>query len=38
MLITNISEDSCLLTRLDNLIAESEEMRVLVDFFYFWGR
>ena len=37
MLITNISEDSSLLTRLDNLIAESEEMRVLVGFFYFWG-
>ena len=28
MLITNISEDSSLLTRLDNLIAESEEIRV----------
>jgi len=37
MLITNISEENSLLTRLDHLIAESEEMRVLVGFFYFWG-
>ncbi len=37
MLITNINEENCLLTRLENLIAESEEMRVLVGFFYFWG-
>src|SRR5690554_1337796 len=37
MLITNLSEESSLLTRLDHLIAESEEMRVLVGFFYFWG-
>jgi hypothetical protein len=37
MLITNISEEKSLLTRLDHLIAESEEMRVLVGFFYFWG-
>lgn len=37
MLITNISEENSLLTRLDHLIAGSEEMRVLVGFFYFWG-
>ncbi len=37
MLITNINEENSLLKRLDNLIAESEEMRVLVGFFYFWG-
>ena len=37
MLITNISEQESLFTRLDNLIGESEEMRVLVGFFYFWG-
>jgi hypothetical protein len=37
MLITNINEDNSLLKRLENLIAESEEMRVLVGFFYFWG-
>lgn len=37
MLITNINEEQSLLTRLDHLIAESEEMRVLVGFFYFWG-
>jgi hypothetical protein len=37
MLITNISEENSLLTRLDHLIAESDEMRVLVGFFYFWG-
>lgn len=37
MLITNINEEQSLLTRLDNLILESEEMRVLVGFFYFWG-
>ena len=35
MLITNINEEQSLLTRLENLIAESEEMRVLVGFFYF---
>jgi hypothetical protein len=37
MLITNLNEEQSLLTRLDHLIAESEEMRVLVGFFYFWG-
>lgn len=37
MLISNINEENSLLTRLDNLIVESEEMRVLVGFFYFWG-
>ena len=37
MLITNINEENSLLTRLDHLIAESEELRVLVGFFYFWG-
>lgn len=37
MLITNINEENSLLTRLKNLIVESEEMRVLVGFFYFWG-
>lgn len=37
MLITNIDKENSLLTRLDHLIAESEEMRVLVGFFYFWG-
>jgi HKD family nuclease len=37
MLITNISEENSLLTRLEHLIAESDEMRVLVGFFYFWG-
>lgn len=37
MLITNINEENSLLTRLENLIVESEEMRVLVGFFYFWG-
>lgn len=37
MLITNINEQDSLFTRLDNLIGESEEMRVLVGFFYFWG-
>jgi len=37
MLITNLNEEQSLLTRLDYLIAESEEMRVLVGFFYFWG-
>lgn len=37
MLIANISKENSLLTRLDHLIAESEEMRVLVGFFYFWG-
>jgi len=37
MLITNLNEEQSLLTRLDHLVAESEEMRVLVGFFYFWG-
>jgi hypothetical protein len=37
VLINNISEENSLLTRLDHLIAESDEMRVLVGFFYFWG-
>ena len=37
MLITNLNEEQSLLTRLDCLIAESEEMRVLVGYFYFWG-
>jgi len=37
MLITNLNEEQSLLKRLDHLIAESEEMRVLVGFFYFWG-
>jgi HKD family nuclease len=37
MLITNINEEQSLLNRLDHLIAESEELRVLVGFFYFWG-
>lgn len=37
MLITNISKENSLFTRLEHLIAESEEMRVLVGFFYFWG-
>lgn len=37
MLITNQNEEQSLLTRLEHLIAESEEMRVLVGFFYFWG-
>lgn len=37
MLITNLNEEQSLLTRLEHLIAESEEMRVLVGFFYFWG-
>ena len=37
MLITNINQEQSLLTRLEHLIAESEEMRVLVGFFYFWG-
>jgi len=37
MLITNINEDQSLLTRLDHLVAESDELRVLVGFFYFWG-
>ncbi len=34
MLITNINEQDSLFTRLDNLIGESTEMRVLVGFFY----
>jgi hypothetical protein len=37
VLINNISQENSLLTRLDHLIAESDEMRVLVGFFYFWG-
>lgn len=37
MLITNARADQRLFDRLQNLIAESEELRVLVGFFYFWG-
>jgi len=37
MLITNTSEENNLLARLKNLVSGSEEMRVLVGFFYFWG-
>ncbi|MFW6414276.1 MAG: SNF2-related protein, partial [Verrucomicrobiota bacterium] len=37
MLITNLNEDKNLFARLDHLIAGSEEMRVLVGYFYFWG-
>lgn len=37
MLITNINPETSLWTRLDHLIAESDEMRVLVGFFYFWS-
>jgi HKD family nuclease len=37
MLITNDTPENALLTRLENLITGSEEMRVLVGFFYFWG-
>jgi hypothetical protein len=37
MLIANINEEQSLLTRMDHLIAESGEMRVLVGFFCFRG-
>ena len=37
MLITNMKTEDSLFARLENLIAESVEMRVLVGFFYFWG-
>jgi hypothetical protein len=37
MLITNMQPEHNLIDRLENLIAESVEMRVLVGFFYFWG-
>jgi hypothetical protein len=37
MLITNMNTEQSLFARLENLIAESEQMRVLVGFFYFWG-
>lgn len=36
MLITNLNHDQSLLTRLESLVAEREEMRVLVGFFHFW--
>ncbi len=37
MLIHNLNHDQSLLTRLDALVAESDELRVLVGYFYFWG-
>lgn len=37
MLITNAEKGNTLLERLEQLIAGSDEMRVLVGFFYFWG-
>ncbi len=37
MLIHNLNHEQSLLTRLDALVAESDELRVLVGYFYFYG-